>query len=210
MRHYGAPVRLVDWTYSFFVATYFSFNRPRKNNEQYIVLAINEKWLSKIAEHKIIFPDKSLERIINDIKDNPDKFTFKNPQFFEQVYFKEEPIAFVHGYNPFHLNQRLVIQQGLFLCPGDVTKTFEENLLAVFNEDEDKVKDNFKTISFTGIKREEVLTILHRMNINQATLFPDLQGFAESLGLYSSMPDVIISEGQELCKSHKEYLKNKK
>ena len=35
---------------------------------------------------------------------------------------------FVKQENPFHLNERLTTQQGVFLCPADLTSTLEEIL----------------------------------------------------------------------------------
>lgn len=84
--------------------------------------------------------------------------------------------------NPSILNQRLVIQQGVFLCPGDPSKTFVENLEGNLSEpgSEDKIRRYF--IPYNA--REEILRNLFRMNINRAGLFPGLDGFAKSLNLW--------------------------
>ena len=38
------------------------------------------------------------------------------------------PKTFACPQNPFRLNERLTIQKGVFMCPGNVTVPFEENL----------------------------------------------------------------------------------
>ena len=79
------------------------------------------------------------------------------------------------------LNERSTIQRGVFLCAGNVTKPFEANLenLPGFDKRENLVK-----LVIPGKLRLEMLEKLHSMNINRASLFPGLQGFAESLGIY--------------------------
>jgi hypothetical protein len=37
----------------------------------------------------------------------------------------------VWAINPFRLNERLTLQRGVFLCPGDPTQSFEDNLVAL-------------------------------------------------------------------------------
>jgi hypothetical protein len=76
------------------------------------------------------------------------------------------------------MNERLTIQQGLFLCPAQVNTGFEDNL---------------QPMSLTGIKidklvfpsslRETILAELNKMNISRASLFPGLDGFAQSLAI---------------------------
>src|SRR5205823_11959746 len=46
MRHYGAPSRLLDFTYSLFIATYFAAEAERS---QPVVWAMNKTWLSKYS-----------------------------------------------------------------------------------------------------------------------------------------------------------------
>lgn len=215
MRHYGAPVRLIDWTYSFFVAAYFSLCRiiQKDVKKEYGVWAINDSWLGNTVQQEILFPEfqcnNELKKYICGIENDEKYFTFKNPQFFKRVYFDDPHLSFVHSHTPFHLNDRLVIQQGLFLCPGDIEKSFEENLTSVFNKSNEKdVYKNFKLILFKkepDDNREKIMTILQRMNINQATLFPGLQGFSESLIEYANYPKILLSEGSEMVKLYKDF-----
>ena len=74
------------------------------------------------------------------------------------------------------MNERLTIQQGLFLCPGDITKTFQENLEVMSDH-----KKNVLVIPIRSDSRSELLAALFRANLSRASLFPDLDGFSFSL-----------------------------
>jgi FRG domain-containing protein len=89
--------------------------------------------------------------------------------------------SFVHQENPFLLNERLTIQQGLFLCPGNTGQPFLENLCAM---DGSKSEDNVYKLrlKLTHTERAVFARMLKRMNLSSAALFPGLDGFARSLG----------------------------
>jgi hypothetical protein len=77
------------------------------------------------------------------------------------------------------MNTRLTIQQGTFLCPGNIEKKFGENLHAMVSRAPHK-KAVVKFV-IPHSERNKALTELKHMNITRATLFPDLGGLAESL-----------------------------
>lgn len=83
------------------------------------------------------------------------------------------------------MNQKLTAQQGIFLCPGNIAKAFMINLISNFkNEDKNKIV----RIPLTSSTKTEAIRHLWRMNINSATLFPDLAGFAEYLSDWFHLP----------------------
>ena len=96
------------------------------------------------------------------------------------------PCAFpVHA---MRLNERSTIQQGVFIYPGNVTQSFENNLKSLQGFDNPQ---NLRKLGilFSPEQRLDALKLdalkrLHAMNINKATLYPGLQGFADSLGIY--------------------------
>jgi hypothetical protein len=79
---------------------------------------------------------------------------------------------------PFRMNERLTIQQGLFLCPAKVGSTFEENLEAI-----GIASTKIEKLLFPVNLREEILAELNKMNITRASLFPGIDGFAQSLAV---------------------------
>lgn len=187
MQHYGAPTRLQDWTYSFFAATYMAINDMEKDAE---VWAINTNYIEGQAKN-IIGEEDKFKAIRKHLEDDDIKTddVVKNdacahiPGLFEEIFMSKPLKLFVLPMNPHNLNERLIIQQGIFLCPGDITKSFYKNLSACFKDEADLNKNNicrFKINDDINLKKN-ILMHLHRMNMNNATLFPGLSGFSKSL-----------------------------
>jgi len=88
--------------------------------------------------------------------------------------------AFVFPVNPFRLNERLTIQRGVFLYPGDVGQSFEENLRALEGHE-----NQWRNVCRSKIPRENMQAMLEELqeeaNISEATRFPGLDGFSRSL-----------------------------
>ncbi len=189
LRHYGAPTRLVDFTYSFFIATYFALEKMEKDENNPVVWAIN------VTQVK----NESKNLIKNGHPDDGDGLLEKyhkerDAKSFREIFMMESPkLQFVYPTNPIRMNERLTIQQGLFLTPGDVRKTFWENLQAVPN-----YHKYIKKFSIDKECKQEILRKLHRMGINRATLFPDLEGFAKSLSTKSLILSDLPKQGTKL------------
>lgn len=173
MRHYGAPCRLVDFTYSFYVSAYFAVKNLTADTENAAIWAVNLSWLKKKVDK--IFPEE--QRI---------DFRFKKPSDFSKHFLNfKNPRDFVAPVNPFRMNQKLTAQQGIFLCPGNINTTFMDNLLV---DGKPGDKDKVIRIPLSSLMKREVIKHLRRMNINSATLFPDLAGFAEYLSDWFYLP----------------------
>jgi hypothetical protein len=88
---------------------------------------------------------------------------------------------FVIPDNPFHLNERLTIQQGVFLCPGDIASRFENNIRAMRGW---HLKDSIVKLRFemTSADFRSLVELVRKMNVSSAALFPGLDGVARSLG----------------------------
>jgi len=170
MRHYGAPTRLLDFTYSFYVAAYFALEEAEKDCA---VWAINTEWA--VEESKAKFTKGTAAwRFLKEF------ITHEKEKAFKKVFMRADHKKFACPQNPFRLNERLTIQKGTFMCPGDVTSSFEENLRSLSGSDK---KQNIVKIIIPHRFRRHILDILDGMNISRAALFPDLDGFAKSLNV---------------------------
>lgn len=126
---------------------------------------------------------------------------------FRDVFMAKKP--FVCPINAYTLNERLVIQHGTFPCPGDISIPFEENLTALATETDSKPDfgNHLWEIRIENDPpdlRKKILRKLHRMNMNRATLYPGLDGFAQSLEiLLMGFPEILIPD-REWAKAMKD------
>ncbi|MBM2832223.1 MAG: hypothetical protein HW414_1275 [Dehalococcoidia bacterium] len=197
MQHYGAPTRLLDWTYSPYVAAYFALEalhdlpgeerEAERDDLRGAVWCVNTDWLDDMFSNG--YP--------NLVKYRKEDRLRKKEGSFEKVYMGSR--KFVLTENPYHFHTRLFVQQGVFLCPGDVSNKFEENLRAYAGWGSEK---NVRKIPLE-FAREEVkngLLELRRMNIYRGALFPGLDGFAKSmkylLPFYLKIAELRQSRGQ--------------
>jgi hypothetical protein len=163
MQHHGAPTRLLDFTWSPYVAAFFALERA---TDEAAVWALNPRELGSRAargqgtKSRITLPEMD-PRI---------------PGNFERYFLKGNQ-AFIWVGEPDTMNRRLIAQSGTFAMPGVLDVPLEEilsrypepeNMIAKFVLSADKLRD-------TGLRE------LYRMNITYATLFPDLDGLARSL-----------------------------
>lgn len=93
--------------------------------------------------------------------------------------------------NSFRLNNRLSIQQGAFLVPLDVTRSFMDNLRAIAPKRMDANHLAIYRIALNIENLKECLIELHRMNLTRATLYPGLDGLAQSLENAIAMPHLF-------------------
>jgi folate-dependent phosphoribosylglycinamide formyltransferase PurN len=78
------------------------------------------------------------------------------------------------------MNQRLMLQQGLFVLPLSLQVALEAQLAEVLSPYKPD-KTLFRAYMSKNIPRRDILKKLHAMNIHPASLFPGLDGYARSL-----------------------------
>lgn len=184
MRHYGAPTRLLDWSYSYYVAAFFALERA---DGPCAVWAIDADWMAKRCERRL--PAKEWKRWSDD-KNMEQEGTF------ESLFLRSRTTktSYAVAVNPMRLNERHSVQQGIFTFAGDLARTFEENLASLF----DGVKlpsDRFRkyVLDFDLAERSEAILKLSRMNISSTSLYPGLDGYARSLQVALAWPEILDS-----------------
>lgn len=162
MQHHGAPTRLLDFTKSPYVAAFFAFEPAPLVSTDAAIYALNTPKLWAAAPGF----DPSLTR---------DEVDPRLPGRFER-YFAPNRHPIVWFGEPAEMDRRLVAQSGLLVVPG-VVETDLATLLAGYGTDEPLLE---KVVLAGGLRRR-ALHELYRMNLTQATLFPDLEGLARSI-----------------------------
>jgi hypothetical protein len=183
MQHHGAPTRLLDFTWSPYVAAFFALERATSDAA---IWAINLPLLWRIHDrHKIDG--------VNVSKANP-----RDPGTFQKYYLPNRH-AFVWQGDSFRMPQRVVAQSGTFLVSSHLGLTVEDILARYPGRGELLVQFVLNTSKL----RADAMASLYSMNITQATLFPGLDGLARSMAYefeYSWQVDLITFQELESLK----------
>jgi hypothetical protein len=184
IQHYGGPSRLLDVTYSFYVATFFAIETATTDAA---VWAINMYRLDRA----------------NGMDDNLliDQRQERYRDVASQLIQGREVSPGVLPVEPYRLNERMATQQGFFLLPRDPRVTFFDNLKAVMPFDyEAHHSDSSNEMDLGEFVKNPLLgpvsvikfviphglhnkisRDLSRMNVDATSLFPGLDGFARSM-----------------------------
>ncbi|WP_163834681.1 FRG domain-containing protein [Spartinivicinus ruber] len=154
MQHHGAPTRLLDFSFSPYVALYFALEFGEEDASVYCI---------------------SHDAIRND----DDEYFGKNrlkvySRILEPISSKDDPCLF--AFEPTFSNQRLLSQQGLFVA----TNTLDLSHGKILN-DYNIHNGYVLKIIIPASQRLEGLRQLNKMNINSANIYPGLDGFCKSM-----------------------------
>jgi hypothetical protein len=178
LQHHGGVTRLLDFSHSFYVAAFFAMENATSDGAVWGIEVgpFNDRlWVTD--EKKRLYLEEQEHRLTVELPDSNEK----------RVIMRE----------PRRMNERLSVQQGLFLFPCNITVPFMDCLAAWVKDDltdatvidptelRKLITDHKSPLVIKIIiprnTHTEGLEDLARMNVTAASLFPGLDGFARSL-----------------------------
>lgn len=177
LQYYGMPTRLLDFTTSPYVAVYFAIIDSEQDSSIYILnyFELLESTM-KLFKNKYHDDSPELTRL------SQSKTGFSDDEMFKDILLGTRQWKFVDLVQPYFLFDRMIQQNGAFLCQGDINVNFEENLMA--NQSflsELKNPSPYYKIKIKQEWKDEMIRDLISMNITSATLFPGIEGHLKSL-----------------------------
>lgn len=193
MQHYGAPTRMLDFSYSMYIALFMAIDGSSYSRSA--IWAINKYVLNEkpiktycmVNKTNVITHSVLDAYIYNQAQTAINKSTTEN---------KETNLYIIRPHMP---NERINRQQGLFIIPSSVEVGFEEILKYYYDENsylemdfDNVVKLSIdyhysqQTVSVLKINIPKILkynisNALRQMNITSETMYPGLDGLARSM-----------------------------
>lgn len=192
IQHYGGPTRLLDFSYSLYVAAFFAVEAASTDAA---IWALSLPTLEVASYERLDFwPTGAI-----------DETRRANNSKFHELVREPNGIRTVLHVEPDRMHERLFVQQGLFLAPTDPNEPFMKNLASAFKGSyrtmigkreqrwtsalDGRTHHEYGDPGYVALlkiilpleQHREILEDLQSMNINSATLFPGLEGFSRSL-----------------------------
>ena len=178
MQHHGTPTRLLDWTYSAYVALFFAVEAEGGDGDDAAIWGIHIDAFEGVSRRRAArIRDIGAGAVLA----AADPF---NTLAFGPYFVPGTETGLVVQILPQYQVSRLSAQQGCFLFNCNAYKRFEDSLLEMMSGVPCRwlIK-----ITFPRGLRDECLKRLMHFNIHPATLFPDLDGLAKFVRLKSTL-----------------------
>ncbi len=208
MQHFGSPTRLLDFTHSFYVASFFCFG-SHGNHTNACIWSINRHFIYKQVLRRHEERNDNVSRLHALWDPSSDRMV---PAEMHNFHLDEAMRVFAERPNrnekpgviffePMSLNVRMARQQGLFLMPRSIDKPFIYNLRSDLDVSVVEVMaSGLKPVdtihkrhlqSIPGFRidicpdvMQQIRRHLKAMNILHETLFGDFDSLARGMGWF--------------------------
>lgn len=184
MRHYGAPTRLIDFTYSPITALFFAAGNPfRDFSVPFVVHAIN---INSVLSQTRSVLGRGVEG-----KFSPSDFEIPTPSVSPKPY-----VSFFEGrWN----TPRQIAQQGLFMVTSTLDMDVETFLGSCPKLPKKNNQSPWLCFKFNGELQlhKEITNYLLEVNQTNATLYPGVEGLAHSLFMKFYEPSSVVERAWE-------------
>ena len=166
-QHHGLPTRLLDWTYSPFVAMHFATANTEHFNIDGVIWKVDFVKVNNLSPEplKSLLSNEKCNAFTVDMLESQ----FATLQRFDELFGKDQPIFF----EPPSLDDRIVNQFALF--------SVMSNPVAVFDNWLSQHPEVYRRIIVPKSLKWEVRDKLDQANISERVLFPGLDGLASWL-----------------------------
>ena len=169
-KHHGLPTRLLDWTYSPYVALHFATADVHHGDEDAAVWCVDNRRTNELLPAPLkrilkeddanIFTTEMLNRVATTLND------------FDGLAKRD----FLLFFEPPSLDERIVNQFALFSLPSSAWMSFEDFLT--------RREGMYRRIIIPAALKWEVRDKLDQANITERVLFPGLDGLSQWLKRY--------------------------
>lgn len=165
-QHHGLPTRLLDWTYSPYVALHFATAELEKFDRDGIIWALKYEALNEYLPEK-------LNRELSSVGSNSFTSSMLRNVYKNLSELSEEESEFAVAFESPSLDNRIVNQFAIFTFMAHAGSLLDEWL-------EDKPELYFRIRIPAGMKWE-IRDKLDQVNINERVLFPGFDGLSKWL-----------------------------
>jgi hypothetical protein len=168
-KHHGLPTRLLDWTYSPYVAMHFATHDIRHFGEDAVIWCVDYRKMTDTLPKKLrdVLKNEDVNifttELLNSVARTLDEFDDLSKEDF--VVFFEPP----------SLDERIVNQFALFSLPSSPTMSLQALI---------EQKNAYRRIIIPAALKWEVRDKLDQANITERVLFPGLDGLSQWLKRY--------------------------
>ena len=168
-KHHGLPTRLLDWTYSPYVAMHFATYHVRDFDQDGAIWCVDYRKANELLPRK-------LRKILDD--DDANIFTTEmlNRVATTLEEFDQLGEDFVLFFEPPSLDERIVNQFALFSLPSSAKLSLEELL--------HRRDATYRRIIIPAALKWEIRDKLDQVNVTERVLFPGLDGLSQWLKRY--------------------------